>query len=122
MKRLLAVLCLLVLAASGLTATGGPGYSQKYALPANGELSITNMQANSVWRPCVLSVICTNEAARTVTVSRVSGTLVFPVSQIAATAHSYVYEFPANYWTGVSNGVKVTVSPAGTGTVEVIYE
>ena len=124
MKRILGFSGLLVLVA-GLVAValaGGPGFAHVYALPGSGELSITNTQANSVWRPCVLSVMLTSAAARTVTVYRVSGALEYPVGRSAATAQTYVYEFPVNYWCGVSNGVKVTVSPACTGTVEVIYE
>ena len=125
MKRLLAMLSVGVLAAVGLAAVaaaGAAGFARVSALPGSGELSITNAQANAVWRPCVLSVICTNLEARTVTVYRVSGALEYPVGRSTATAQSYVYEFPANYWCGVSNGVKVTVSPPCTGTVEVICE
>ena len=123
--RLGAVVLAVILAAAGLAvvaAADGSGFARTYALPGSGVLAITNTQAYTLWRPCVLSVICTNVEARTVTVYRVSGALEYPVSRSVATAQSFVYEFPANYWCGVSNGVKVTVSPACTGAVEVIYE
>ena len=124
MKRLPGFAGLLVLLA-GLTAValaGAAGYARIYALPVSGELSIVNTEANATWRPCVLSVILPNVAARTVTVYRVSGNLSYAVGRSEATAQTFVYECPAHYWCGVSNGVKVTVSPACTGVVEVICE
>ena len=121
MKRWMACLVVAV-GLAGAAAAGADGFARVFALPGSGELSITNTQANSVWRPCVLSVICTNLDARTVTVYRFNGALEYPVGRMVATAQSYVYEFPAHYWCGVSNGVKVTVSPACAGTVEVIHE
>ena len=113
-------LLLVCLAAAAIA--GGAGYAKIYALPPSGELSVVNTDANATWRPCVLSVVLTNSAARTVTVYRVTGSLEYPVGRSAATAQTFVYECPANYWSGLSNGVKVTVSPACTGVVEVICE
>ena len=57
-----------------------------------------------------------------ITVCRVAGELEYVIASRAAAAQTYVYEFEANYWSGLSNGVKVVVSPACTGTVEVVYE
>jgi len=98
------------------------GYSRLFALPASGELTIRNAQKNDVWRPCVLAVMCASSDSRTVSVHRVVGELEYPIARLAATAQTYVYEFNVNYWCGLSNGVKVAVSPACTGTVEMIYE
>ena len=124
MKRLwgFAGLWVLLTGLAAVTVAGVAGFSRTFALPASGILSVVNAQENEVWRPCVLSVICPSVAERTVTVYRVTGTLEYPVAQNASTARTYVYEFQANYWSGISNGVKVTVSPACTGIVEVVYE
>lgn len=108
---------------AGMAVAGAAaGFARTFTMPGSGVVSIINTQQNEVWRPCVLSVICPSVAARTVTVYRVAGALEYPIAQNAATARAYVYEFQANYWSGLSNGVKVTVSPACTGTVEVVYE
>lgn len=119
-KRMLGALALM--SAAGLAGAGVAGFSRVFALPADGVLAVVNTQKNAVWRPCVVAVSFETAAARTVTVSRVAGTLEYPISVQAATARVYVYEFEAGYWSGLSNGVKVTVSPAEAGTVEVVYE
>lgn len=106
----------------GVAAAGGTGFSRVLALPASGVLAIVNTQRNEVWRPCVLTVVCPSVAERTVSVRRVVGGLEYAIAERTATAQAYVYEFDANYWSALSNGVKVTVNPACTGTVEVIYE
>ncbi len=122
-SRKVVILVVAVLAAAaGLAAADASGYARRFALPAEGVLSIVNDQANAVWRPCAVAVICPDVAMRTVTVYRVAGALEYPVAQTVAEARAYVYEFPAKYWSGISNGVKVTVSPPCTGTVEVIHE
>jgi len=115
-------MAVLLSAVAGLAVAGGTGYALKLAMPADGELAIINTQANVVWRPCLVSLVCPDVAMRTVSVYRVTGAMAYPIAQRAATAQTFVYEFEANYWCGVSNGVMVTVSPACTGTVEVIYE
>ena len=124
MKRLLGFVGLFVLAAvlAAVAVAGVTGFSRVYALPSSGDLSITNTEANAVWRPCVLSVICTNATLRTVTVYRLNGGMEYPVGRTTASSLSYVYQFTANYYTAVSNGIKVTVRPACTGLVEVICE
>lgn len=122
MRKTIGTAVVLIALASGVAAAGYAGYSKLFALPASGELTVRNTQKNEVWRPCVLSVICPSSASRTVTVYRVAGALEYPVSRRVATAQAYVYEFDANYWSPLSNGVKVVVSPATTGIVEVIYE
>jgi len=109
-----------VAAAAGCVAAGG--FARRYALPANGTLAVVNTDANAVWRPCVIAVQCPSLAARTVTVYRVTGAVEYQIAQQVASAQTFVYEFAASYWSGLSNGVKVTVSPACTGRVEVICE
>jgi len=52
----------------------------------------------------------------------VAGELEYALSSQAAAAQTYVYEFEAEYWCDLSNGVRVAVTPACTGIVEVIYE
>ena len=120
MRLKLAILAGVLLANVVLAVRGG--YSRFYALPASGELEIRNMEKNAVWRPCVLAVECPDVASRTVTIYRIAGSQEYPVTQQTATSKSYVYEFEGAYWSGLSNGVKVAVSPACTGLVEVIYE
>jgi hypothetical protein len=61
-------------------------------------------------------------ASRTVTVYRLAGAREYPMAHYAATGQTYAYEFEVNYWCGLSNGVKVVVTPPCTGVVEVIYE
>ena len=107
---------------AGVGIAAGGGFSRLFALPGSGELTIRNTQKNEVWRPCVLSVICPDSASRTVSVYRVAGELEYLIADYAATGRVFVYEFEENYWCGLSNGVKVVVSPACTGTVEVIHE
>jgi len=121
MKRFGIVLLLVALGTSACVAAR-VGYSKLFTLPASGELTFRNAQKHQIWRPCVVSVICPGVASRTVTVYRVVGELEYPIAERAAAAQAYVYEFEANYWCGESNGVKVVVSPACTGTVEVVYE
>ena len=124
MKRRLGVVGLLmVFAVLGAVAiAGAPGFSRVYALPSSGDLSITNTEANAIWRPCVVSVICTNAVVRTVTIYRLNSGMEYAVGRTTAVSLSYVYQFTANYYTAVSNGIKVTVRPACTGLVEVICE
>jgi len=121
-RRALVFAVLGLAAVAGMAAGGAAGFARTFILPADGELAVVNSQANVVWRPCVVSVICPTVAARTVTVYRVAGGLEYPVAQNAGTARVYVYEFEAVYWCGLSNGVKVCVRPACTGSVEVVYE
>lgn len=116
------VAAILLVAIAGGTAVAAAGFSRIFEMPASGVVAIINTQRNEVWRPCVVSVICPGEAARTVTVYRVAGSVEYPIAQSEATAQAYVYEFRGNYWSGPSNGVKVAVRPACTGIVEVVYE
>jgi len=121
MKRIGVVLLLVALGTSACVAAR-VGYSKLFTLPASGELTFRNAQKHQIWRPCVVAVMCPSAASRTVTVYRVHGEMEYPIASRAAVAQTYVYEFEANYWCGMSNGVKVVVNPACTGTVEVIYE
>lgn len=122
MLKRLGVIALVGCLGACATVGAGIGYSKLFSLSASGELTIRNTQKNDVWRPCVLSVLCPSSASRTVSVYRVVGEAEYPISDYSAVGQSYVYEFEANYWCGLSNGVKVVVSPACTGVVEVIYE
>ena len=122
MRKRGSIALLVMMLGTGLALAAGTGFSRLFALPADGTLTVRNTQKNEVWRPCVLSVLCPSSSARTVTVYRVVGELEYPIARQAATAQTYVYEFEANYWCDFSNGVKVVVSPACTGIVEVIYE
>jgi len=122
MRRRVSIALLVMTLGTGFALAAGTGLSRLFALPASGTLTVLNTQKNEVWRPCVISVLCPSSAARTVTVYRVVGELEYPIARQAATAQTYVYEFEANYWCSLSNGVRVAVSPACTGTVEVIYE
>jgi hypothetical protein len=122
MKRYLQRFSVLGLAFALLAAAAGAGgFARVYPI-AGTELSVTNLEQNAVWRPCVVSVLCTNTASRGVTVSRIYGTNAYPIGATTVTAQYVVYEFPANYWCTLSNGWRVTVSPAVTGSDEVIYE
>jgi len=121
MKRINVVLLMGVLSV-GLAIASGAGYSRVFDLPVSGELMIRNTQKNSAWRPAVVAVMCPSSASRTVTVYRVAGELEYALSSQAAAAQTYVYEFEAEYWCDLSNGVRVAVTPACTGIVEVIYE
>jgi hypothetical protein len=122
MKRRGVLVAGILLSAAGLAAAGAAGFARTYALPADGALAIMNAEQNAFWRPCVVAVTCPSVASRTVTVWRVAGSLEYPVSAVRSTAQSYVYEFETEYWSGMSNGVKVTVTPACTGSVEVVFE
>lgn len=122
MLRKIEITLLVIALGAGAAMAAHAGYSRLFFLPETGELTVRNMQKNDVWRPCVLSVVCPSSASRTVTVYRVTGELEYPIGQQAATAQTYVYEFDANYWCDLSNGVKVVVSPACTGIVEVMCE
>ncbi len=103
-------------------AVAGGGYSRVYEMGGDGAVCVRNGEANSVWRPCAVAVVCPDAVARTVTVWRVTGSLEYPVSTVSESARSFVYFFEGSYWSGLSNGVKVTVSPACTGVVEVVVE
>ena len=116
------LIVLVVAVAGGVSVAARVGFSRLYTLPESGELELRNTQKNAMWRPCVLSVICPNSASRTVTIYRLAGSEQYPLAQQTATAETYVYEFEGPYWSGLSNGVKGVVTPACTGTVEVIYE
>jgi hypothetical protein len=107
---------------AGLAVAGAAGFSRGLALPESGALTILNTQKNAVWRPCGLTLGCPRVAERTLRVLRVVGNLEYPIAEQTATAQTFVYEFEAHYWSGQSNGVKVTVTPACTGLVEVICE
>ena len=122
MLKRIGVALLLIALGTGAAMAARAGFSRLFVLPVSGELTVRNTQKNEVWRPCVLSVVCPSSASRTVTVYRVTGELEYPIARQTATAETYVYEFEANYWCALSNGVKVVVSPACTGIVEVIYE
>ena len=120
-KRIVCVLLLGVLSV-GLAFAGRAGFSRRINLPGSGQLTNRNTQKNTSWRPTVLAVMCPNSASRTVKVYRVAGELEYALTSQAATAQTYVYEFEAEYWCDLSNGVRVAVTPACTGIVEVIYE
>ena len=122
MRKTLWIALVVMAVGAGVVVAAGAGFSRLFTLPGSGELTIRNTQKNEVWRPCVLSVICPTSASRTVSVYRVVGDFEYPIAHYGATGQAYVYEFEANYWSGLSNGVKVVVSPACTGIVEVIYE
>jgi hypothetical protein len=123
MKRIM--MCLVGVAAVAAVAAmclAGPGRGVVMEMPASGTVAVTNVQANSVWRPTVVAVRCPDVASRTVTVSRVNGTLEYPIAVVAEEAQSYVYEFDTAYWFSLSNVLKVAVSPACTGLVEIVRE
>jgi hypothetical protein len=120
--RRIAVVLLFGLVTISAAFAGRAGYSRVFNLPGSGELTIRNTQKNSSWRPTVVAVMCPSSASRTVMVYRVVGELEYALSSQAATAQTYVYEFEAEYWCDLSNGVRVAVTPACTGIVEVIYE
>ena len=122
MLKRIGIAVVVIALGTGAALAARVGFSRLFALPVTGELTVRNTQKNEVWRPCVLSVVCPTSASRTVTVYRVVGELEYPIARQAAAAQTYVYEFDANYWCALSNGVKVVVSPACTGIVEVIYE
>ena len=122
MRKVLGVTLIAAAIGAGMVIAAGGGLSRLFTLPASGELTIRNTQKNQVWRPCVLSVICPDSSSRTVAVYRVAGELEYLIADFAATGEVYVYEFEENYWCSISNGVKVVVRPACTGTVEVIHE
>ena len=109
---------------AGLVAMclAGPGRGVVLEMPALGTVAVTNLQANSVWRPTVVAVRCPDVASRTVTVSRVNGALEYPIAVVAEEAETYVYEFDTAYWFALSNVLRVAVSPACTGLVEVVRE
>ena len=115
-------LVLILAGAAAAVAAAATGFARTYTLPASGLLSVVNTDRNAVWRPCVLTVMCPSAAARTVTVYRVAGSAEYPIARQVATAQTYVYEFTASYWSGYASGVKVTVRPACTGSVEVVCE
>jgi hypothetical protein len=121
MRKTIGMVLIVAAVGAGVVAATG-GFSRLFVLPGSGELTIRNTQKNQVWRPCVLSVICPDAASRTVSVYRVTGDLEYPIANYAATGQTYVCEFEVNYWCGLSNGVKVVVTPPCTGVVEVIYE
>ena len=98
------------------------GFSGTYVMGPSGVVAVTNLQANSVWRPVAVAVMCPDASTRTVTVSRVVGGMEYTISQTAGTTASYVYEFDAAYWFALSNVLRVAVQPACTGMVEVVYE
>ena len=100
----------------------GDGYSRVYPVPTSGVVSVVNDQANSSWRPVVVAFTAANAACRTVEVSRIAGALVYPIATQASTGTVFVYEFSGAYWSGVSNGFRLAVSPACTGKLEVVYE
>jgi hypothetical protein len=110
--------CAFALAGAALAA----GFATTYTWPASGVVAVTNIQANAVWRPVVVAVRCADSSARTVTVSRVSSGAEYVISATAGTAQSFVYEFSTTYWFGRSNVLQVSVQPACTGSVEVIFE
>ena len=115
-------ICLAACAAAAAVCLAGPGRGMVLEMPASGTVAVTNLQANSVWRPTAVAVWCTNSASRTVTVSRVNGALEYPIAVVTEEAETYVYEFDTAYWFALSNVLKVAVSPACTGLVEVVRE
>ena len=121
MKRIALVLMTAVALGASMCLAGA-GRGVVLVLPASGTLSVTNLQANSVWRPTVVAVRCPDAASRTVTVSRVNGALEYPIAAVVDEAQAYVLEFDAEYWFALSNVLRVTVSPACTGLVEVVRE
>ena len=120
MKKLLMGLIACVGAAAVCLA--GPGRGVVLEMPASGTVAVTNLQANSVWRPTVVAVQCPDVASRTVTVSRVNGALEYPIAVVTEEAETYVYEFDTAYWFSLSNVLRVAVNPACTGLVEVVRE
>lgn len=110
----------LALAAAGVALAAG--YGRTFVMPAGGTVAVTNLQVNAVWRPVVMSLRCPDSAARTVTVSRIVNDVRYPISAAAGTAQTFIYEFDAPYWFGLSNVLQMSVAPACTGSVEVIFE
>ena len=122
MRRRLWAMAMAVGIGAGLAMAARTGYSRVFAMPESGEVEIVNSQANTVWRLGEVAVVFPDTASRTVTVYRVSGEMEYPIAAKSATARTFVYEFEAGYWSGMSNGVKVVARPASTGLVEAIYE
>ena len=118
MKRI--AMSLIGVAAVAAVCLAGPGIGVVLEMPASGTVAVTNVQANSVWRPTVVAVRCPDVASRTVTVSRVNGALEYPVATVSDDAQAYVFEFDTEYWFALSNVLRVTVSPACTGLVELV--
>ena len=113
-----------LLLAAGLTSAfaARTGRGRVYAMPGTGVLAITNTQRNAVWRPATVTLRCPDVAERTVAILRGSEGLDYEVAAVTWEGQIYTYEFDANYWFVESNVLSVTVAPACTGMVEVIYE
>jgi hypothetical protein len=67
MKRI--ALSLVGVTAVAAMCVAGPGRGVVLEMPVSGTVAVTNVQANSVWRPTVVAVQCSDVASRTVAVS-----------------------------------------------------
>lgn len=119
MRRMWAVAACALAAAS---VTLAAGFSRRYALGADGVAEIVNSQANSAWRPTVVVMQFSGSATRTVVISRVVDGMAYVVARLEGAASTYVYEFEGAYWFGVGQALRLTVTPAEEGNVEVIGE
>jgi len=114
-------LAAVLLGLAGVVAMAA-GFSVRYQLAPDGTVEIVNQQSHAVWRPTVVALQFGASADRTIEISRVAGSITYPIASFEAEGSTYVYEFEANYWFSRTQAMRVAVTPASTGIVEVIYE
>ena len=122
MKRLRQAVIGVALVIAAAAVAVAAGYNRRYDMGVDGVVEISNTQANAVWRPTLVALRFEESASRTVEISRSVDGTEYPIARFEAEGSSYIYEFEANYWFKKTQSMRVAVTPASAGTVEVMYE
>ena len=123
MKRSWRMLVCGMVAAAGLLAgeARASGFTIGGRLDETGSARLTYRGTNR-WRPVVVAVVMDAPGAYTVSVLRDSGDMEYPVSMISGDGQSFVYVVEGLYWFSSTQALRVKVTPAAAGKVEVICE
>lgn len=107
---------------AGATGTRESGFSMRQAMDASGVADVLHGAENRVWRPTAVAVQLTAGTLRTVQISRVVDGTPYVLASFSGDAATYVYEFEGTYWFKGTEPLRVSVTPAEAGTVEIMGE
>lgn len=115
-------------AALWLMGAGGTalaqGFSIRDGLDESGKTRIS-VGGRNVWRPVGVAIVMGTPGTRDVKLSRLlkgKQAIEYAIHSVSGYGTVYVYVFDGSFWFKGKDELKVEVSPAGAGEVEVICE
>ncbi len=117
MKAIGLVVVWLLLAAQA----GAAGFSRVMDIGVSGVVEVA-FGGQNIWKPLCVAVVFQDAGQRTLSLSRHVEGISYQIASVSGDGTSYVYVFEGAFWFSGTNVLRIAVSPAGPGKVEVIGE